>query len=229
MIANHTSDNFLNLSADILRQETMKTADGEDEPISSPEPIYGPVLGPETRFFGIYIGASLVVLGLISFYLPHNFSSTALITVGVIIAFAPLLGFYVVRQSTPREIPLVILLLRHGESTANVDPAVYETTPDHAIPLSERGQAQTLKAGAKLAEFLLKRFGLAGSKSPAHSSGTGSGGNSRKNSSGRIPCKLLVSPFRRTRETASILLKTELGDWVTDVRESSLLVEQDWG
>ena len=52
------------------------------------------------------------------------------------------------RKVARDEIPLIVLLLRHGESTANVDPAVYESTPDHAIPLSERGQRMTDIAGA---------------------------------------------------------------------------------
>lgn len=58
----------------------------------------------------------------------------------------PLFGICL-RKVEREEIPLIVLLLRHGESTANVDPAVYESTPDHAIPLSDRGQKMTDVAG----------------------------------------------------------------------------------
>ena len=65
---------------------------------------------------------------------------------GLSISFAPLFGFRLTKADGD-EIPLIVLLLRHGESTANVDPAVYESTPDHAIPLSQRGQMMTDVAG----------------------------------------------------------------------------------
>ena len=65
---------------------------------------------------------------------------------GLSISLAPLFGFRLTKADGD-EIPLIVLLLRHGESTANVDPAVYESTPDHAIPLSQRGQMMTDVAG----------------------------------------------------------------------------------
>lgn len=47
--------------------------------------------------------------------------------------------------------PKRILLVRHGESAANVDPLVYSNTPDHLIHLTEAGCAQAREAGAKIA------------------------------------------------------------------------------
>ena len=67
---------------------------------------------------------------------------------GLSISIAPLFGFRL-RKVDRDEIPLIVLLLRHAESTANVDPSVYESTPDHAIPLSDRGHKMTDIAGEK--------------------------------------------------------------------------------
>ena len=111
-----------------------------------------------------------------------------------------------------KEIPLVILLVRHCQSTANSDPSVYETLPDHAIPLSNLGISTTLSLGSKITKYLEGRFPCC-----------------RKRKTRNIKCKLLISPFRRTRETASLLLKTDLAKWVTEVQEEVVLVEQDWG
>jgi len=46
--------------------------------------------------------------------------------------------------------PRRIVLLRHGESEANIDPYVYERLPDHAIPLTARGVEQSQAIGATL-------------------------------------------------------------------------------
>ena len=73
-------------------------------------------------------------------------SSLYYIIEGVLVFEAPRFGFRL-RKVERDEVPLIILLLRHGESSANVDPSVYESTPDHAIPLSERGQKMTEAAG----------------------------------------------------------------------------------
>jgi broad specificity phosphatase PhoE len=51
--------------------------------------------------------------------------------------------------------PKRIVLLRHGESLANLDGAVYEHTPDHAIELTSTGVEQGRRAG----EMLRKTFG----------------------------------------------------------------------
>ena len=47
--------------------------------------------------------------------------------------------------------PKRIILVRHGESEANVDPVVYSRTPDHLIHLTAAGRAQAREAGAKIA------------------------------------------------------------------------------
>lgn len=47
-----------------------------------------------------------------------------------------------------------IILLRHAESLGNVDELTYCQTPDHAIPLSERGMGQARAAGRRVRALL---------------------------------------------------------------------------
>lgn len=47
-----------------------------------------------------------------------------------------------------------IILLRHAESLGNVDELAYTRTPDHALPLTARGEAQARAAGAVLRELI---------------------------------------------------------------------------
>src|ERR687889_712030 len=48
--------------------------------------------------------------------------------------------------------PRRIVLVRHGESTGNVDDTVYEREPDHALALTERGWQQAEETGKRLRE-----------------------------------------------------------------------------
>lgn len=48
--------------------------------------------------------------------------------------------------------PKRIVLVRHGESLANLDGGVYEHTPDHAIGLTPAGFEQGRRTGVKLRE-----------------------------------------------------------------------------
>ncbi|MFV0533588.1 MAG: histidine phosphatase family protein [Cumulibacter sp.] len=50
--------------------------------------------------------------------------------------------------------PKRIILVRHGESQGNVDDTIYETVPDHALHLTERGRAQVRAAGVRLRELI---------------------------------------------------------------------------
>jgi broad specificity phosphatase PhoE len=47
-----------------------------------------------------------------------------------------------------------IILLRHAESLGNVDELAYTRTPDHALPLTTRGEEQARKAGAEVRALL---------------------------------------------------------------------------
>ncbi|MEZ7005539.1 histidine phosphatase family protein [Streptomyces sp. AD55] len=68
--------------------------------------------------------------------------------------------------------PRRIVLVRHGESTGNVDDSVYERVPDHALALTERGRAQAEETGRRLHEVF-----------------------------GRERVSVYVSPYRRTHQT----------------------------
>lgn len=96
-----------------------------------------------------------------------------------------------------------ILLVRHGESEANVDPGVHATTADHAIELSARGREQAREAGRRVRAFYQQVLPIG-------------------------PVRLWVSPYARTRQTAQ-LLREEAGDVLTDQKEHVLLCEQQFG
>jgi broad specificity phosphatase PhoE len=98
-----------------------------------------------------------------------------------------------------------ILLVRHGESLANVDHVVHASTADHAVPLSDRGREQAREAGRRLAAYFERHAVAPG----AH-------------------VRLWVSPYLRTRQTADALQETA-GAWLTDRVEHVLLCEQQFG
>ena len=49
-------------------------------------------------------------------------------------------------MSAPRQ----IIMVRHGQSAANVDTSIYERVPDYRIPLTELGRAQAREAGRRV-------------------------------------------------------------------------------
>ncbi len=69
-----------------------------------------------------------------------------------------------------------IVLLRHGESEANLDPTVFERVPDHAIPLTGTGREQAVAAGKELRQLF-----------------------------DELPVRVYVSPYRRSLETLGAL------------------------
>lgn len=50
--------------------------------------------------------------------------------------------------------PRRIILLRHGECAGNVDPTVYQSTPDWKIPLTDKGRRQAEEAAEKLTRLI---------------------------------------------------------------------------
>lgn len=100
-----------------------------------------------------------------------------------------------------------IILVRHGETTANVDKSVYLKTADHAVPLSDNGHAQALIAGDRVADFLLKE---------CHPTATNT--------------RVWSSPYKRTRQTATHI-RQRLGRYSIDhdYREHINLCEQQYG
>ncbi|MEU7524849.1 histidine phosphatase family protein [Saccharothrix sp. NPDC042600] len=47
-----------------------------------------------------------------------------------------------------------IILLRHGQSLGNVDELAYCRIPDHALPLTPRGEREAVEAGPRIKELL---------------------------------------------------------------------------
>ncbi|WP_232665468.1 histidine phosphatase family protein [Pseudonocardia sp. TRM90224] len=72
--------------------------------------------------------------------------------------------------------PLRIVLLRHGQSEANIDQSIFERVPDHAIPLTDAGRSQAAATGAALRS----RFD-------------------------GLPVRVYVSPYRRALQTLDAL------------------------
>jgi broad specificity phosphatase PhoE len=76
---------------------------------------------------------------------------------------------------------LKIVLIRHAECLGNVDQLAYCHTPDHALPLTERGTADAGAAGPAVREQL-----------------------------GAGPVACYVSPYLRTRQTLELLAVDDL-------------------
>lgn len=53
--------------------------------------------------------------------------------------------------------PKQIVIIRHGQSQANIDKGMYEHTPDHLVNLTELGKEQCIKTGVKLNELLANK------------------------------------------------------------------------
>eukprot|EP01087_Luapelamoeba_hula_P023334 TRINITY_DN8553_c0_g1_i1.p1 TRINITY_DN8553_c0_g1~~TRINITY_DN8553_c0_g1_i1.p1 ORF type:complete len:421 (-),score=64.90 TRINITY_DN8553_c0_g1_i1:125-1387(-) len=102
-----------------------------------------------------------------------------------------------------------ILLVRHGESLANVDPLLYTRISDHAVPLSQRGVSQAKHAGAVIRDHYKK--------------------HPLPNDSPYTKFRRVwVSPYKRARETAQHIFETA-GDCIGDCKESVFLGEHQFG
>lgn len=99
-----------------------------------------------------------------------------------------------------------IYSVRHGESIANINPKIYHSTPDHAVPLSQLGEQQAALAGKKLCELIPQDV------------------DTEK-------LRIWTSPYKRTRQTAQILLGQLQSRFPAqvDIREDICLSEQQFG
>jgi broad specificity phosphatase PhoE len=95
--------------------------------------------------------------------------------------------------------PNRIILVRHGESEGNLDNSLYETMPDYALTLSQRGISQAKEAGREIKSII----------------GDGS-------------IYVYLSPFLRTRQTFENILEA-ISSNVTKTIEDPRIREQDWG
>ncbi|RNF01649.1 glycerolphosphate mutase [Trypanosoma conorhini] len=97
-------------------------------------------------------------------------------------------------------LPHRLLLVRHGESEANVDRSLYSRIPDWKIPLTERGRAQALDCGRRLRNII-------------------------KNEK----LYIYYSPYIRTRQTLAEVRKSLDESQVQGEREDERLREQEMG
>lgn len=95
--------------------------------------------------------------------------------------------------------PRRIILVRHGESEANVDSKVYMCTPDNKIPLSLKGEAMALEEGRALRKII-----------------------------GDESVRFFVSPFTRSRMTCKGIIEGG-GFNAFTICEDPRLREQEWG
>lgn len=106
-----------------------------------------------------------------------------------------------------------LLLVRHGETTANIDKSVYLTTADHAVPLSDLGHQQAKDAGIKITKKVANL---------THTSGY------FEYDPGKT--RIWSSPYLRTRQTSEhiqIALTKENIEF--DYKEHINLCEQQYG
>jgi broad specificity phosphatase PhoE len=102
--------------------------------------------------------------------------------------------------STLHMLPKRLVLIRHGQSVANVDDTEYERTPDWKIALTPKGEAQASDAGARLSALVQAE-----------------------------PVYLYVSPYRRAQQTLRHA-RTHLNEAaIIGEREDPRLREQDMG
>ncbi len=111
-----------------------------------------------------------------------------------------------------------VFLVRHGESTANLDKSSYQTAADHVVPLSPSGVIQAGEAAVFLRNHL---EGEARRRDPYLC---------------RFPrLRLWVSPYLRARQTADPIeaalhsSPSNPGGQHVDRREHVLLAEQQFG
>ena len=99
--------------------------------------------------------------------------------------------------------PIRLFIIRHGESEANVNLAIYETKPDSGIDLTPRGWDQALNCGAQLLKFL-------------------------EENAPKGDVVIWHSSYNRARQTAQGIHES-IGLLVSDVRDADFLVEQHFG
>ncbi|ADD67045.1 Phosphoglycerate mutase [Denitrovibrio acetiphilus DSM 12809] len=95
--------------------------------------------------------------------------------------------------------PKHIIIVRHGQSEANVNKELYENTPDHMMQITAKGREQAAKCGQQLKPLL----------------------DGKK-------ITVWQSPYMRTRETAETII-SQLDEAEVKIKEDPRLREQEWG
>ena len=104
-----------------------------------------------------------------------------------------------------RRLPKRIVLVRHGESTGNLDESEYTRTPDSQIPLTKNGHVQATQTGAMLRNLF------------------------DANDETDYKCFFYISPYRRSKQTALGIARAFEKRHISGVREEPQLREQDFG
>lgn len=106
--------------------------------------------------------------------------------------------------SVPRKhgmkIPKRIILIRHGESTGNIDENVYTTVPDWKVPLTENGKIQAVETGKRVKQLI-----------------------------GDDPVSIYCSPYLRTKQTLLGVLSELTSNRIISAREEPRITEQQFG
>ena len=96
--------------------------------------------------------------------------------------------------------PERIFLVRHGESVGNIDRSIYNTLPDYALELTEKGRQQARDVGNLLNQII-----------------------------GKENIQFYISPFWRTRQTYLGIVDYFYGKNSYKVYEDPRIREQEWG
>ena len=126
--------------------------------------------------------------------------SRATITLGPFAAFDRWYREHSLRNRWSRDWPERIILIRHGESLGNTDKKCFSNTPDSQIELTDRGYAQAAVAGMKLRKLV-----------------------------GNETVRFFHSPYMRTRQTLSAILKANFIGQAVQISSEPRLREQDFG
>jgi len=162
----------------------------------------------EDRFLGLeeQVGASPAKRSIPQMALPDNalgcpFAGVSSPKSGYVARDDPREGnvAFLMAEAARELLPPRVILVRHGESEGNVDPAVYRHKPDNAVELTEAGSQQALEAGKRIKQIV---------------------GDDR--------VQLIVSPFQRTLQTARNI-EEAIGPQVAHVMKDPRIREQEFG
>ena len=69
-------------------------------------------------------------------------------------------GFNIEKKYLFNHLPQKIILVRHGQSEANLDPKVYSNTPNNKIKLTKKGEEEAREVAKKLLEIIKPKDSL---------------------------------------------------------------------
>lgn len=115
------------------------------------------------------------------------------------------------------KLPKRIILVRHGESVGNVNEEEYATTPDWAIPLTEKGKEQAKQLGAHIHEIIGSGMFKLTTVTKSDLSVTPD------------PVLIYCSPYVRSKQTLKYMMMNMEANEIVDAREEPRMAEQQFG